>query len=217
MKKNLIVFDIDGTLTDSAEIHKQAFTESLHEVGVKEVPQNFRAFRHHTDSFIAKDIVERETGATFSSEMQQRFEELLYEKIIQQSIQEIPGAQQLVTNIENHEEWEACFATGSLYRPAEYKLQSIGITSHSLQTVASDKFHKRESIVQQAITNAQEFHNVEEFARIIAFGDGIWDLKTAEVLGLEFIGVGETHKKRLQDHGCTFHVNDFRTITVEEL
>jgi beta-phosphoglucomutase-like phosphatase (HAD superfamily) len=53
-KKNLIVFDIDGTLTDSVKVHQKAFTEMLLEIGVRQVNAEYKSFKHHTDSYIAK-------------------------------------------------------------------------------------------------------------------------------------------------------------------
>ena len=33
-KKSLIIFDIDGTITDSVKIHQKAFVEALHDLGI---------------------------------------------------------------------------------------------------------------------------------------------------------------------------------------
>ena len=59
-KKNLIVFDIDGTLTDSVNQHQKAFTETLHDIGVAKIISEFKTFKHHTDSFITKEVYENE-------------------------------------------------------------------------------------------------------------------------------------------------------------
>ena len=48
-KKNLIVFDIDGTLTDSVKLHHKVFTEMLHKIGVREIKSEYKSFKHHTD------------------------------------------------------------------------------------------------------------------------------------------------------------------------
>jgi beta-phosphoglucomutase-like phosphatase (HAD superfamily) len=59
-KKNLIVFDIDGTLADSVNIHQEAFKQSLNLIGVKEFNDKFGAYLHHTDSHIAKVILRQQ-------------------------------------------------------------------------------------------------------------------------------------------------------------
>ncbi len=67
MKKNkLIVFDIDGTLTESVEIHQKGFINALTQMGVQNIDSNFKEYKHHTDSFIAKEIYENDKSSPFS-------------------------------------------------------------------------------------------------------------------------------------------------------
>ena len=88
-KQNLIVFDIDGTLTDSVKIHQKAFTEMLYEIGVNSINSNFKTFKHHTDSFIAKEIDETDKGDEFSKSKIIEFVNGLTEKILTEKIDEI--------------------------------------------------------------------------------------------------------------------------------
>lgn len=57
-KTNLIVFDIDGTLTDSVAIHQAGFVQALKHLGVTAMDENFHAYKHHTDLHIARSIYE---------------------------------------------------------------------------------------------------------------------------------------------------------------
>ncbi|CAL2076499.1 HAD hydrolase-like protein [Tenacibaculum sp. 190524A02b] len=105
-KKNLIVFDIDGTLTDSVKIHQKAFTEMLYKIGVSRINSEFKTFKHHTDSFIAKEIYETDKGDVFSKSKIIEFEQGLTEKISAEKIEEIKGAQELINTIEKkHRIW----------------------------------------------------------------------------------------------------------------
>lgn len=198
----LIVFDIDGTLTDSADLHQKAFTEVLLEMGVKNVGSEFGGFKHHTDSFIAKEIYEVDTGNPFTSERLAEFEKGLAEKMGRESITEIPGANALIRKLQLTPEYGLCFATGSLRRPAEHKLASIGVTFESWQLATSDHILDREGIVSQAIRNAREHYQVQAFQQILSVGDGLWDLLTAQNLGVEFVGVGERNRKVLLQNGA---------------
>ena len=207
-KKNLIVFDIDGTLTDSVKPHQKAYTEMLYEVGVAEINSEFKTFKHHTDTFIAKEIYENANQIPFSESKVIEFERGLTKKISSEKINEICGAKKLIEYLENETDFGVCFATGSLRRPAEFKLKSIGILFDENQLVASDKIYEREKIVSKAIENASEYYKVEKFERIISVGDGIWDLITARNLGLEFIGVGLENKKALMKRGAELVYKD---------
>jgi phosphoglycolate phosphatase-like HAD superfamily hydrolase len=207
-KTKLIVFDIDGTLTDSVKIHQKAFTEMLFKIGVKEINTAFKSFKHHTDSFIAKEIYESDTQETISSSKLIEFEKGLNDKITKQKINEIKGAKQLLNHLENNSEYGICFATGSLLRPAIHKLKSIGISYHKSQLVASDHIYERETIVSMAIQQAKTFYDVNEFSQIISVGDGLWDLLTAKNLKIDFIGVGNQNKKVLKDNGTKVILKD---------
>ena len=196
------MFDIDGTLTDSVILHQKAFTEMLYEIGVNEINSEFKSFKHHTDSFIAKEIFENDKQNPISENNLIEFENGLTQKISLEKIQEISGAKELVERLENNTDFGISFATGSLRRPAEFKLNSIGILFDKMQLVASDKIHEREKIVEKAIENAKKFYGVKKFERIISVGDGLWDLLTAQNLNLEFIGIGLKNKKLLVENGA---------------
>lgn len=203
LKQNkLIVFDIDGTLTDSVAQHQKAFTEMLFEIGVEKINSELKSFKHHTDSFIAKDIYESDRKMPFSKEKFNQFESGLTQKIYGQQFDEIVGAKRLIEKLQKELNTEICFATGSLRRAAEHKLKSIGITFENWQLVAADHIYEREKIVEKAIHNSCKYYRVPKFESVISVGDGLWDLETAKNLRIEFIGVGEKNKKKLIEKGA---------------
>jgi beta-phosphoglucomutase-like phosphatase (HAD superfamily) len=215
-KKSLIVFDIDGTLTDSVILHQKAFTETLFEIGVSEINSEYKSFKHHTDSFIAKEIYENNQNKLFSKDKIQQFEHGLTERINLLNFKEIKGAKELIEKLQKHTEFGVCYATGSLRKPAEHKLNSIGLEFEEWQLVASDQIYERENIVETAIKNSSENYEVETFKRIISVGDGLWDLLTAENLKLEFIGVGEKNSALLIQEGAIRVVQDLTGFEIEE-
>jgi phosphoglycolate phosphatase-like HAD superfamily hydrolase len=216
-KRSLIVFDIDGTLTDSVIRHQKAFIETLFEIGVSEINSEFKSFKHHTDSFIAKEIYENNQKKAFSQEKMQQFENGLSERIKLFNFNEIKGAKELVEKLQKETEFGVCYATGSLREPAEHKLNSIGIEFKEWQLVASDKIYERENIVGKAIKNSSENYEVETFERIISVGDGLWDLLTADNLKLEFIGVGEENRELLIQEGAIRVLKDLTEFEIEKV
>lgn len=211
-KKHLIVFDIDGTLANSVALHQAAFTAALYKMGVESIDSNFKAYKHHTDSYIAKVIYENDRKEIFSASKIEVFESLLTDLILKSKIDEIAGAKKLVEYLENQTDYAVCYATGSLRKPAIYKLNSIGVSYNEKQLVAANHLHERETIVQTAINQAQQFYQVEKFERIISFGDGLWDLMTANNLNIEFVGIGSSNKKLLEKHGVKHHYLDFKEM-----
>lgn len=201
-KKHLLVFDIDGTLTDSVIIHQQAFRTMLTQIGIQP-PTSFHTFKHHTDSFIVKELYEAAHQEAFPASKRIAFEQGLTKIIVTQAIQEIAGAKQLLQRLAQDSHYGVCFATGSLRRAAQYKLNAAGIAYEPSLLVAADEIYERENIVTQAIQQAKDFYQVANFNRIVAIGDGLWDLKTAQNLQLEFIGVGLTNQQILKEQGAS--------------
>lgn len=213
-KKNLLVFDIDGTLTDTVAIHQQAFIQALQALDIQSFNAAFGTYQHHTDSHIAKVIYESAMGQPFTPSLLERFEATLYEEIEQATIKEIKGGKKLVEKLEQHPDFGICFATGSLYKPALLKLERVGIAFDPLQLVASNQIEERENIVTQAINNAKTHYQTSHFDRIISIGDGLWDLITAQNLNLDFIGIGTTNQDVLIAHGMQCHFIDLTNFEV---
>lgn len=214
IKKDLLVFDIDGTLTDTVAIHQQAFIKALQALGIQSFNTAFATYQHHTDSHIAKVIYESAIGQPFDQSLIERFENTLYEEIKQATIKEIKGGKKLIEKLERHTDFGICFATGSLYKPALLKLERVGIAFDPLQLVASNQIEERENIVTQAIKNAKKHYQTSHFDRIISIGDGLWDLVTAQNLNLDFIGIGTTNQDVLTAHGMQHHFTDLENFEV---
>lgn len=216
-KKDLIVFDIDGTITDTVEMHQQAFIGTLRYFGIENFNSSFGNYKHHTDSHILKTIIETNTKLVFNSLFISRFERQLHALMEQYEIKEIAGAKQFIQQVETQTSYGICYATGSLLEPARLKLKCLGISYEVTQLVASNEIEEREHIIRKAIENAKKHYNVEHFGRILLFGDGLWDLKTAENLSLEFIGVGNKNEQILRKNGMTRHFPNLENINLTEL
>lgn len=215
-KKSLIIFDIDGTLTDSVKSHQDAFKESLKLIGVELFNDKFSSYKHHTDSHISKVIYESSTKKIFEPS-KKSFEEHLFNLISKEEIKEISGARNFVKKIEDESDFGVCYATGSLFRPAKYKLEQVGIEFIPKLLVASNNIEEREKIIQKAIDNSLKYYQIDSFERIISFGDGLWDLLSAQNLSLEFIGIGDSNKQILEEYGMKKHFSNFKNIQLAEL
>jgi phosphoglycolate phosphatase-like HAD superfamily hydrolase len=215
-KKTLVVFDIDGTLTDSVAQHQSAFVAALQHMGVQEINTDFKVYKHHTDAHIAKVIYELDRKESFSEKLLKQFEDLLHDFLNKNAIAEIGGALKAINILLQHD-IAICFATGSLYKPAVYKLAQSGIHFDTLQLSTSNQFEDRESIVKAAIDQAGVYYQQQSFERIISVGDGLWDLLTAQQLGIEFVGIGAKHKEVMTTYGMALHFDDWTTFTIEHL
>ena len=59
------------------------------------------------------------------------------------------------------------------------------------------------------------YYQQDHFTKIIAVGDGVWDLKAAQELDIDFIGVGIKNKEAMLDLGCTTWIEDLRHFPIQ--
>jgi beta-phosphoglucomutase-like phosphatase (HAD superfamily) len=213
-KKNLVVFDIDGTLTDTVQIHQAAFDAAMGEIGMSSSDRDYDTFEHHTDSYIARTIFEIWTDLDFSPKIIDYLEGKLMEQLKWAgSFSEIKGAKQVIEDLEEKTDYGVCFATGSLLKPAKYKLDIIGISFDEKLLVASNEIEEREGIVTKAIEQAKEYYQQDNFEHIISVGDGKWDIETAYNLSLDFIGIGKKNKEVFIHNNSLAYMDDLRSFS----
>ncbi|WP_053002154.1 HAD family hydrolase [Kordia jejudonensis] len=107
--------------------------------------------------------------------------------------------------------------TGSLLKPVLFKLNAANIRFEEELLVTSTHYFTREEIVHASIVKAKNYFNVNHFKRVISLGDGVWDVKTANNLGLEFIGIGKDNREKLAAKGAKIHFTHFKEFELKLL
>lgn len=189
----LLLFDIDGTLTDSVSLHQAAFRTALTAFGFVDFDDNWSGYKHHTDSYIFKTIFETLKASPVSQKDIDTFEgmlaDLISDSTSENRVVEIPGARNFLQQMRSLPGYDIVFATGSLLQPAQLKLAQCGITIAEQLLIASNHFFSREELVSQAIREARKYYGVHQYDEVFSFGDGRWDYETAKNLNLKFIGI----------------------------
>ncbi len=213
---NLIVFDIDDTLTKSEYQHQLAYVNAMKEIGIIDIDQNWKAYQHHTDSYILKVNYENNFADEFSLNLINNFENRMTE-IMQtlEPVKEISGAKNFVDFLKTEQQCALAFATGSLLKPAFLKLEQANIWHDKSLVASSNQFYEREKIVLDAINKAKAYYKVENFKHIVSVGDGIWDMKTAKNLNVSFIGVGQKNFEDFKKENIEVHTKDWINFDFE--
>jgi phosphoglycolate phosphatase-like HAD superfamily hydrolase len=213
---NLAIFDIDGTLTDTTRIDDVCYQKVL-ESGFGIIDIHLGLGRsdpdNYTDAGYTKAIFQARLGRlpndTEIFHIKKHFKELLQQSFASDpgSIREIPGAGVIIDTMRNGSDWKPAIATGGWHDWAEFKLQCTKLLYPDIPLATSDDAPTRSGIVQLAIARAKQQYNVQKFDRIVAIGDNVWDMRTAQKLELPFIGVGRAES--LKREGVTVIVENY--------
>ncbi len=214
----LVIFDIDGTLTNTKTVEDKCFIQAFEQIFDFDISAyKWEDLQNVTDWGIIEEIIQktqqREATAREYASMQQHFFELLRIECARdkQQFQEVAGAKHFFDKLRISDQFAIGIATGSWSQSARIKLQAICIDPKGIPFSNSDFFKSRARITQHAIEQAETKHQTK-FKDIIYFGDGAWDFKTCKELGIRFIGIDVAQDGKLKALGADIVFEDFRDI-----
>lgn len=194
---NLIVFDIDGTLTQTTEVDSNSFIKAVTTVlQIQEINTNWAQYQYSTDSGILNEIYEllfkRKPNDHEINTIQDRFVDCLKQAWLEDNLffAPIPGADKIFAKINNLAHWHIGIATGTWRRSALFKLNAAKIPHAQLSKAYADDHVERTEIIKTTIKQAQALYQVHQYERLIYVGDKDWDYRAAKELNMEFIGIG---------------------------
>jgi phosphoglycolate phosphatase-like HAD superfamily hydrolase len=209
----LVIFDIDGTLTQTTNADAECFVRSLAEVcGFTDVDTDWSRYRHATDSGIFQEIYEARVGRPPSpmevSQFRRHFVGLLEVASSEAPFVAVTGVSQLISRLTDSSTLRVALATGAWRDSARLKMASAGLCYDDYPAASSDDASDRESIVRLSMQRAAERYG--RLGRAVYVGDGIWDARTCRRLGIPFIGVAMVDRAaRLAAEGAVRVFADF--------
>jgi phosphoglycolate phosphatase-like HAD superfamily hydrolase len=204
----LVIFDIDGTLTDTEHVDEHSIIGALEDVlHVDGLSTDWSTYRTSTDGGIVDEVIERVRGHVDDSvreTVMDRFYALLedFYTTSPDLFRPMKGAQTILPDL--HARGTAvALATGSWRDSALFKLRVAGIEHVGVPMATSDDSVHRDRIIMKAVERAMQSYSRRTFERVIYVGDGVWDARAARVLDLPFIGIGTDDKaERLRNEGA---------------
>lgn len=219
---NLIVFDIDGTLTDTKKADDNCLEKTMKKLfGISLDGISWADFPHATDWCISQEIFKKHFNRLPSEEEYQEIKAVFLD-LLRQELQEKPwrfkeisGAKKFLEFLQMLPDFHIAFATGSWEQSGLLKLQGSNIldknTCHNYVISNSDLFISRENIVLHAI-HQMEYAHKTRYQNVLYFGDGSWDLKTCKNLCIPIIGVDFHKDKQLLNLGLSEIIHDYTNI-----
>lgn len=188
----LIIFDVDGTLTQTVKTDTECFVRSLADVcGFHEVDTDWSHYKHATDSGIFRDIYKARVGRSPSplmiSQFRDHFVGLLAHASSSVPFTAVTGASVLLSRLVDCAELRVALATGAWRDSARLKMASAGFCYDAYPAASSDDALDRESIIRLSIQRATDRYG--GFGSAVYVGDGVWDVRACRRVGIPFIGV----------------------------
>jgi beta-phosphoglucomutase-like phosphatase (HAD superfamily) len=185
-----VIFDVDGTLLDSANQD-----ENLYKLAVEEVVGrvSFRAGLHEYDIVTDHGILQQvfadnriNADEQIIEAIKNRFFNLLEEHINGVGpFREMPGARSFLERLQASGAYGVAVATGGWRTSARMKLATAGFDAATLHIATSDDALTREEIMETALRLIDADCDVVTY-----YGDGTWDRLACERLGWHFRPVG---------------------------
>jgi len=195
-RKNLVVFDIDGTLMHSAGHDVSMFKKAhAHHLGPELTNANWGNFTHMTDHAINTEFFDRIYGRPASHTEVSQIKNTFFGFIraahadAPEKFSPVKGSINAVNNLLETAGWSICFASGGWGVSSSFKLSTLGIDADQHPAAFGDTHGDRLSLVKSAIAAAAAAEQIDKFDKIVSIGDAIWDVETAKILDLAFIGV----------------------------
>jgi phosphoglycolate phosphatase-like HAD superfamily hydrolase len=200
---HLVMFDIDGTLVDSAGFDAELYVEAVRSVLNVSISSDWSCYEHVSDSGILEQLL-RDTRLDgepkeLAARVQQRFVALVgdYLRRAPGAVREISGAKRLVERLLELPGVRVGVATGGWEPTALLKLAHVGIDVARLGFASGSDACARTDIMRLA---AQRALRGATYGRATYFGDGVWDQRASAELGYDFIAVGGAV---VHPHACT--------------
>jgi phosphoglycolate phosphatase-like HAD superfamily hydrolase len=216
---NLLVFDVDGTLTATNEVDTRCFARAFLEVFGIALDTSWDIYPHRTDSgIIYHSFSQHFRRAPTDVELdlfRERFLILLERewRAAPRNFAAIAGATAAFTRIAQQQHYALAVATGGWRASALFKLEKAGVPVAGLPAAFADDAAEREEITRIAISRAG-VHHQQKFERIILVGDSDCDVATAGRLGLAFVGIAaEANDAVLRAAGAQFVLRDYEDFT----
>lgn len=184
------IFDIDGTLLQSAAVDDALYREAVSAVlGPVQLRSSLHAYDYVTDTGVLTQIFADNNLPVASEPMEDvksHFVNSLRRHINNHGpFIEVPGAGELLRELSRSNAHAVAIATGGWRESAELKLESAGFDYAHFPLVTANDHHERTGIMEIALS-----HLGSRFSSVTYYGDGPWDRDACTALGWEFVAVG---------------------------
>ena len=211
--KKLLLFDIDGTLTEGHG-HQEAFAHAFRKIYGVDAEQDVQGSHGMTDKQIVVDslIIHGLTEDEIVPRREDAMKEMarFYKEFIKQADKEIfPGVSELIKELDSRG-FILGLVTGNVEDIAWMKLDKVGIGRFFRFGGFGSEDSVRSNLVRLAIERAERDHGFDAEGDVFVIGDTPPDIRAGEEAGVKTIGVctGIFSREDLEKEGADFVLNN---------
>jgi FMN phosphatase YigB (HAD superfamily) len=199
------MFDIDGTLVNTASFEDECYLNAINEVIPQKINTDWSSYQNATDSGILDEIITKnnldKNRAEIHQEVKRLFVTFIGEQLLKTQALEIPGANAFIQLLKERDDVRLAIATGGWEETAKMKLESAGIDYSDIAFASGSDHVTRVGIMKLA----EKECSIDNFSSKSYFGDAIWDKKASGDLRFNFILVGNRfkHPKQIDNYKAT--------------
>ncbi len=196
-----LIFDIDGTLTQSTSFDATCLKEAVLNHADIEFKDDWADYQHVTDSGILNEIIESYKLTKHKAELTRRiksdFIELVHSHVQQQVVPEVSGAAAFIEFVKTKPDVRFGIATGGWGETAKLKLRSAGIDINGVDICSANDAISRVDIMKLALAKS----GAKPRSKITYYGDATWDKKACLELDWNLVIVGNQvdHHQTIED------------------
>jgi len=206
MVKNILLFDIDGTLLSSAGAGKDALEKGMvSKFGIDHIVDGL-SLSGRTDKGILHDLLRlhgiEHTDASYET-MMKAYLANLPESLKSAQGKILPGIKTMLEDLKTRDDCAVGLLTGNLRAGAKIKLGHFGIFEHFQFGGFGDHHLDRDDVAQEALGEIQvRFGKDFSTSKVWVLGDTPLDIKCARAIGAKVLAVatGWHTEKELESH-----------------
>lgn len=207
--QHLLMFDVDGTLVDSAAMENICFPRACEEaLGLNSISTDWASYRTPSDSGVVAELVERHFGRVATAADLARVEQRFYSMLQAtygarpELCREIAGALVAFDGAQRLPDTVVAIATAGLLTTAKLKLTLAGFEIGEIDITSSNDAPAKLDVMRIAHERARARAGVARFGSVTYLGDSIGDRRAAAEIGFDFIAIGTSALVR--DHDPCF-------------
>lgn len=199
---NLLLFDVDGTVTDCAadddRLFREALLESLPPDARVHVLGGWNEFAEVTQSAIARDVITRACDRPARDgeimivrrRLTEKWQEALAAGTV--TVRLKPGARELFAAAGQRPKFFAALTSGTWEPVTLLKLSAAGWPLENLVIATGDDSESQAGILRTAQILAASRRGIPGFSATVVVGAHPWDARGARTVRAGFVAVGET-------------------------